>query len=290
MAMARNQLESEGGNRICSLVVWSLAAIKYPNDKWLFNISITVYRGRRKAYGRAQKCILKAVSSALEFPTSITPLMTAPYRNLLAIISISLLLSSGLNVYNLYELRTRGEFFELPTRYLLIFDFFVIIPGSTQAEPVASELPMTVNHAVLNFLFAQHYEITNDSEWATLIPSKGGRVHLPSTERPPSSGNNFEVALYHDLHCLDVIRSVFVSMRDGSSAYSPEAEECLGTIRQATLCTADITLEPAKLICYDGDTCNDVGPEASGNNVDHSCRDWVQVREFVESNQRGWDI
>ncbi|KAJ3787222.1 hypothetical protein GGU11DRAFT_743395 [Lentinula aff. detonsa] len=191
-----------------------------------------------------------------------------PHRYLLVFATISFLLGSALNIYNLKKLRTQL--------------------GPSPTEPLTSELPLTVNPAVLNFLFAQHYEITNDSEWATLLPNKGSRVRLPSKQQR-SMEDDFEVALYHDLHCLDVIRSVFVSMRDGSSAHSPEAEECLGTIRQAILCTADITLEPAEVICYDGEECNDAGPEASGNNVDHSCRDWVQVRKFVESNQKGWN-
>ncbi|KAJ4473265.1 hypothetical protein C8J55DRAFT_519024 [Lentinula edodes] len=192
-----------------------------------------------------------------------------PYRNLLALVSVSLLLSLVLNVYNLKKLLNP------------------IAVGPSPVQPVESELPMTVNPAVLNFMLAQHYEITNVSEWATLVPHKGSRVRFPSKS---SFEDDFEVALFHDLHCLDVIRDVFVSMRDGSSAHSPEAEECLGTIRQAILCAADITLEPTEIVCYDGESCNNFGPEASGDNVEHSCRDWVQVREFVESNQEGWDF
>ncbi|KAJ3825045.1 hypothetical protein EV361DRAFT_950156 [Lentinula raphanica] len=181
-----------------------------------------------------------------------------------------------LNVYSIHKIRTSQAVQNPP-----------IIP-------LALELPLPLNPVVLNFLFAQHYEITNDTEWATLIPDKGTHVHLPSHH----SSQEFEVALYHDLHCLNIIRSVFVSMRDGSTAHSPEAEQCLGTIRQAILCTADVTLEPAELVCYDDDEsdggleeeekewCTNVGPEASGNNVDHRCRDWVQVREFVQKNQK----
>ncbi|KAJ3776388.1 hypothetical protein FB446DRAFT_307696 [Lentinula raphanica] len=200
------------------------------------------------------------------------------HQSLWFIVLISFLLASMLNVYSIHKIRTSQALDNSPIR------------------PLASELPVTLNPVVLNFLFAQHYDITNDIEWATLIPDRGTHVHLPLPLHHPSQ--EFEVALYHDLHCLDVIRSVFVSMRDGSRAHSPEAEQCLRTIRQAILCTADVTLEPAELVCYDDDEsdggyeeeekewCTNVGPEASGNNVDHRCRDWVQVREFVQKNQR----
>ncbi|KAF9461368.1 hypothetical protein BDZ94DRAFT_1263860 [Collybia nuda] len=189
-----------------------------------------------------------------------------PYRAIpLVLLSGILLISVSLNV--IYLLRLRHT-----TAYLSLHD-----------SPLASELPISVSAVTLKFLFGKHYDITKDEEWATLVPENHGRVRLGSAQQ------EFDVALYSDLQCLDTIRIAFVKMRDGSSVRSPEAERCLGIIRQAILCTADITLEPATLVCQDSEVeCTRA--EATGDNVDHRCRNWVQVREFVEQNQAGWDV
>lgn len=99
----------------------------------------------------------------------------------------------------------------------------------------------------------------------------------------------FDVGMYTDLQCLDTIRAAYVSMRDGARVPSPAAEACLGHVRQAILCTADITLEPAHLVCKDGE-CPLSSAVASGQFVDHKCRDWVQVRQYVEENQASWGV
>jgi hypothetical protein len=75
-------------------------------------------------------------------------------------------------------------------------------------------------------------------------------------------------------------------MRDGARVASPAAEACLGQIRQAISCTADITLESTTPEC-DGENS---AAAASGQFVDHKCRDWVQVRNYVEDNQKMWSI
>lgn len=152
---------------------------------------------------------------------------------------------------------------------------------SLRNTPLASELPISLDTVALMFQFGKHYDISKDAEWATLIPSNRGRVRLGSPQQ------EFDIALYSDLQCLDTIRAAFVQMRDGSSIRSPEAEHCLGIIRQAILCTGDITLEPATLVCNGEEGCTNA--EATGDNVDHRCRNWVQVREFVEENQARWN-
>lgn len=135
---------------------------------------------------------------------------------------------------------------------------------------------------LLKFRFGVHYNITDDVEWSTLIPRNHGRVRLGSTQ------TEFNVALYADLECLNTIRAVFVAMQDGQHIQSLEAERCLHVIRQSILCTADITLEPAEISCEGTGECTNA--VASGNNVDHKCRNWVQVRNFVDQNQAGWNV
>ncbi|KAJ6632223.1 hypothetical protein B0H10DRAFT_1937891 [Mycena sp. CBHHK59/15] len=151
--------------------------------------------------------------------------------------------------------------------------------SSLEEWPLASELPISIGPATLEFIFGKHYNIADEAEWATLIPPNQGRVKLGHPRQ------EFDIAMYSDLRCLDTIRAAYVKMRDGASIPSPAAEECLGQIRQAILCTADITLEPTKFVCH-GEKC---APVASGEYLDHKCRNWVQVREFVEENQVTWD-
>ncbi|KAJ7149677.1 hypothetical protein C8R46DRAFT_1125756 [Mycena filopes] len=144
-------------------------------------------------------------------------------------------------------------------------------------KPLAFELPLAVKHAVLEFKAADgQYDLFNDLSWASLVPPNQGRVTLGS---PPQE---YEVALFSDLACLDTARRALTAMRDGSRTASPEAERCFGQLRQVIQCMTDVALEPAIIGCDLSGAC---GPGASGDKVDHRCRDWVQVREFVEGNR-----
>ncbi|KAJ6476100.1 hypothetical protein C8R45DRAFT_370142 [Mycena sanguinolenta] len=140
-------------------------------------------------------------------------------------------------------------------------------------------MPLPVEHAVLDFNFAKHYNITDDAEWATLLPPHSGRVRLGMAQE------EFDVGLFSDLACLENIRRAFLLLREGVREPFPEAEACLGQMRQSIMCNSDLTLEPAYLVCDAEDKC---APAASGDHVPHRCRNWVQVREFVEDNQASW--
>ncbi|KAJ7901281.1 hypothetical protein B0H13DRAFT_1622141, partial [Mycena leptocephala] len=141
-------------------------------------------------------------------------------------------------------------------------------------------LPLTIGVATLEFIFGQHYNIADEAEWATLIPANHSRVRLGADLQ------EFDVAMYTDLQCLATIRGAYASMGDGARVASPAAEACLGQIGQAILCTADITLEPTTPEC-DREKC---AAAASGQFLDHKCRDWVQVRNYVEDNQKMWSV
>ncbi|KAJ7110770.1 hypothetical protein C8R43DRAFT_1139219 [Mycena crocata] len=180
-------------------------------------------------------------------------------------VGLLLFVSAALNVATIFRLRHTSSTY-----------------ASLDQQPLASELPISVGAATLEFVFGKHYNIENDTEWATLIPPHSGRVKLGEMQQ------EFDVAVYTDLQCLDTIRATYIKVRAGENERSEAAEACLGQIRQAILCTADITLEPTHLICKDG-VCPLSGAVATGNHVDHKCRDWTQVRKFVEDNQATWD-
>ncbi|KAJ7242467.1 hypothetical protein C8J57DRAFT_1142485 [Mycena rebaudengoi] len=146
--------------------------------------------------------------------------------------------------------------------------------------PFTSELPVAVEHAVLQFKAADgHYDLFDDLNWAALVHAHQGRVRLGSPQQ------EFEVGLFSDLACLDTARRALTKMRDGSREASAAAERCFGQLRQVIECMADIALEPAEIGCDEVGAC---GPGASGDKVDHRCRNWVQVRKFVDENQAAW--
>ncbi|KAG7447660.1 uncharacterized protein BT62DRAFT_1004419 [Guyanagaster necrorhizus] len=155
----------------------------------------------------------------------------------------------------------------------------------TQGE--MRDLTERINDAVLRFEFG-NYSITSDDEWATLFPPHGGQIML--------NGSKYDVSLYLQLKCLDTVRVTFVALRDVFNDESParaidsvdfkETGYCLDVLRQTVLCTADVTLEPGEVVVLSDGS---IDMAVTGNHVDHICRDWVQVREFVEKNQKSWD-
>ncbi|KAJ7696863.1 hypothetical protein B0H14DRAFT_3039899 [Mycena olivaceomarginata] len=147
--------------------------------------------------------------------------------------------------------------------------------GPAFDAPLASEAPLANSPSET----LQHH-ITADAEWDTLLPPHGAQITLGSEE--------FDVGLFSDLGCLQTIRDAFLLLRNGATGESfAAAEACLGQIRQAIMCNSDLTLEPAYLVCDAEEKC---APAATGDHVAHRCRNWAQVREFVEENQASREI
>jgi len=74
-------------------------------------------------------------------------------------------------------------------------------------------------------------------------------------------GRKFGVSMFHQLHCLEMIREAFIVGPDG------HASHCLNFLRQTLLCAADTTLE------------------RKGVQTTHSCRDWMRVYDYITDNQ-----
>lgn len=160
-------------------------------------------------------------------------------------------------------------------------------PFDLHTQKEIGEFPERINDAVLRFDFG-NYSITSDDEWASLFPPHGGQVLL--------DGIRYDVSLYLQLKCLDTVRVAFVTLRDMFNGGSPahaidsidfkETEYCLDVLRQTVICIADITMEPGEVVVLPDDSTD---MAATGNHVDHICKDWTQVREFVERNQESWN-
>jgi hypothetical protein len=77
------------------------------------------------------------------------------------------------------------------------------------------------------------------------------------------------VSMFHQMHCLQKIRSAIVQ---GDAGH--HVRHCLNLLRQAVLCASDTTLDPMNQV-----------NGTDGLGVVHVCRDWEKVYEFVEENQ-----
>lgn len=127
------------------------------------------------------------------------------------------------------------------------------------------------------------YSIYADDDWASLIPEDSGFVDLgPNHEM-------FSLSMYHQLHCLDVMRHAFATAKARVLAFpgngtkvEHHVSHCLVYLREMVLCAGDTTLEPADAVVLDKAGKEHLG--STGDNVIHKCRDWTQIRGLVEAN------
>ncbi|TCD66352.1 hypothetical protein EIP91_001456 [Steccherinum ochraceum] len=114
----------------------------------------------------------------------------------------------------------------------------------------------------------------SDMDWSSILPKPwNGFFSLGPNNRP------FATSLYHQLHCLDQIRTSFVRSNVDAETMR-HVEHCLRYLKDVLLCHADITVEPAEWMEVGGNTM----PGTDGDGVVHSCRDWDKVKEFVEEH------
>ncbi|KAG0700226.1 hypothetical protein DFH29DRAFT_807883 [Suillus ampliporus] len=141
-------------------------------------------------------------------------------------------------------------------------------------EDHPTELPLRLDTVALTFNSSEYYGtsgITAWSEWNSLdhFPQGHGFVRLGS------NGRVFGISMFHQIHCLQMIRSALINGPNGHSGH------CLNFLRQAILCNADITLDPLL------DDPERMMAGTDGLGVTHFCRDWSQVYDYVVENQKG---
>ncbi|KAK7683146.1 hypothetical protein QCA50_013819 [Cerrena zonata] len=136
-----------------------------------------------------------------------------------------------------------------------------------------AELPLDIPSVGLELEGTEpHYALKSDADWKSIYPQP--RMGFTSLGQ---SNRTFMVSMYHQLHCLDVIRVGFVV--NGSDAYH-HIEHCLRYLRQILLCKADTTLEVT-----DGERTDEHGrilEGASGLGMIHRCKDWTKVKRHLE--------
>lgn len=128
--------------------------------------------------------------------------------------------------------------------------------------PVIMDFQNTVNYQ-LNGSIA-------DTQWAALMPSKAGIVHLGPDNRP------FMLSTFHQLRCLDIIRRSYNQDSElGRANPTTLTRHCMNYIRQMVLCRGDTRLE--RVVDPDG-------PHAVQIRDPQTCRDWRSLYSQVEKN------
>lgn len=154
-----------------------------------------------------------------------------------------------------------------------------------QGEDQPNELPMRVRNVRMTseWLDDEVYDMYADEDWASLFPTSNGWVQL---------GPNFYVlSMYHQMHCLETMRYAYVAAKAGMLSYPGNGtgtdhhmNHCLTYLREAILCHADTTLERSTVFV---DAKGEKDHGATGMGMIHKCRDWVQVRDYVEKHYDG---
>ncbi|KAI0684494.1 hypothetical protein BC835DRAFT_635479 [Cytidiella melzeri] len=160
-------------------------------------------------------------------------------------------------------------------------------------------LPVHLKETVLEveWLDDEVYGLYADDDWKSLFPGDAGFVSLgtPPTQSEKQSftsswdQNVFGISFYHQLHCLDVFRYSYVAAK--AHAISPHVNEtgldhhmnhCLNYMRQMVLCASDTTLLHTTELSPTNPRGR-YGATVIGSL--HRCRDWTQLRKFVEQHQ-----
>lgn len=124
------------------------------------------------------------------------------------------------------------------------------------------------------------YSLTNpeaELEWIWTGPIGDHAIRLGEGQR------GFELSMFHQMHCLRLIRRPLESGRYHSLTPSEQSHvhHCFNYLRQWTLCSADVTLEPGDF------TQRNFTMERVG--ATHTCWDWKPVYDMVNTAWVAWE-
>ncbi|KAI9702298.1 MAG: hypothetical protein M1820_006230 [Bogoriella megaspora] len=179
----------------------------------------------------------------------------------------------------------------------LLFAFSIIssskIPNSLSLPAVpSSSIPESTEPEKRSSLFVQNDDFWNmdapgDEAWNSILPSNGGFLR---DRFENGTQHFFGVTMFHQLHCLQILRSHLVSLEQGKSVshdHNPHAIDdstdphrhwvhCLDYLRQGVTCLADDTIEPAV-----GDGTE---PRVNGWHVVHQCRNSEKIYQMAAAH------
>jgi hypothetical protein len=126
-----------------------------------------------------------------------------------------------------------------------------------------------------------HYS-TDDTlgqlEWETLLPSGNGLLYTGPSEQV------FSIGLFHQLRCLNIVRSTLVNIFAHPERATPNTDDqplivqhCMDYLRQMVLCHADLTaLNLAAVDARRG--------HVQASEVTHVCKDFSVIFAAAEEN------
>ncbi|KAH7412779.1 hypothetical protein BKA64DRAFT_770533 [Cadophora sp. MPI-SDFR-AT-0126] len=120
-------------------------------------------------------------------------------------------------------------------------------------------------------------------------PSQYGLPNGVSNPHMPPTVQNYGVSMYHQLHCLMMIRTLYwqalrgdrnlkMVENDGLEEEMGHVNHCFDYIRQGIMCAGDMSIEAA------ADEGNGEGPHISGIGMRHDCKSWEASRTWMDEN------
>lgn len=128
------------------------------------------------------------------------------------------------------------------------------------------------------------FGLDSDDAWSYLLPYGKGFVynHGVHTDSP-----TYAVSMFHQLHCLNQFRELYLIYKKGETSSDPDLDEhlshCLDYLRQSIICSADTTLEKTD---FHRNSSGSLVSETDGVGVTHVCKDAGPIRSFVEQSYR----
>ncbi|CAK7245006.1 MAG: hypothetical protein STHCBS139747_006572 [Sporothrix thermara] len=123
---------------------------------------------------------------------------------------------------------------------------------------------------------------TTLATWNTLMPQGTGWRHTESEE------TFFTTTMTHQLHCIYMMGRIYTALRVGQmpspdlpADYHSHYLHCIDYLRQATMCAADVSME-----AHQPSDSTDNGPLDGGWSGQHVCKDYSQVKSYLESQIR----
>ncbi|CAK7199202.1 hypothetical protein SEUCBS139899_001875 [Sporothrix eucalyptigena] len=118
--------------------------------------------------------------------------------------------------------------------------------------------------------------------WNTLMPVGTGWRHTES------EATFFTTTMTHQLHCILMMGRIYTALRLGQmpspdlpADYHSHYLHCIDYLRQATMCAGDVAVE-----AHEPSDSSDNGPLDGGWSGHHVCKDYGQVKSYLESQIR----
>ncbi|KAI1113184.1 hypothetical protein F5Y14DRAFT_226701 [Nemania sp. NC0429] len=151
------------------------------------------------------------------------------------------------------------------------------------AAPATSTVKVTFREEPL---YVGAVSDASNTAWESLIPKGRGFVEVDSSGKK----ERYCVSVFHQLHCLDMLRRGYhaalelarnnTPIAEGEQPHVdtmalPHTQHCFDYIRQGLMCAADPTLEKR----------NDTIGGVTGWGTSHQCRDFNALQEWAETHR-----